>query len=186
MINNHIPISADFMINMHYFMLEMQPGIKLIQNIKIKDPNLFARLFDESSYPVWKNQTTYFWNQKFLPGEPVTIRLSYTPASGFIYASHPRPQDSLSIEQSLSQLLQRNVRYSEESEKRSIQEFCPKESCLNVIRTFFLNKKEDFHILRIVEMNVLPYSAKDKPIEKFRLEIVPPHHGEIALCWPKD
>ncbi len=184
MIKNNIPISADFVINMFGILPGIESREQIAENVKIKDPSLFARLFDERSYPVWKNQTTYFWQQKFLTGEPVTIHLSYTPAFGFVYENHS--QESLSTEQSTAQFLEKNVRYNTGSQKRTVQEFCPNESCMNVIKAFFSHEKEDFHILRIFEVNVLPFSVKDKPIEKFRLEIIQPNNGEIALCWPKD
>jgi hypothetical protein len=47
----------------------------------------------EDGVPLWLNQITYFWKQKFPTGDVTKISHKYTPYTGGAFAYHPKEED---------------------------------------------------------------------------------------------
>ncbi|WP_085784524.1 DUF4424 family protein [Candidatus Nucleicultrix amoebiphila] len=170
LIKHKIPLSSAYLIGY------MEEGA-LHQNKALQEKLKKLHLLDGKGNPLWKTQTTYFWQQYFKPQSETVVTHSYKPQAGYHWLTGKdiKTFDDIKIE-------------SRDLDEKSWRNYCVRpDDQAQILSYFKALRPDDSQVVRAMEVQyILSTGANwNGPIKDFTLEITPPTPDTIvAFCWP--
>jgi len=168
--NNNIPLSATFLAGF------MEEG-KLAQDKRLKDKLEKMQLLDAKGLPIWRNQTTYFWQQNFPAKKTIHVSHTYSPHPGQFFLILPKKGQSA-----------QDIKFEHRDlEDKKLSNYCQSDTLKQFLdeeikHSLLQNIQDEPKYLRVLEIDYILTTANNwkGPIKKFTLNIIPPANAKLA------
>lgn len=168
LVKNNIPISATYLIGF------MEEG-KLAQDKSLKEKLAKLNLLDEKGFPIWRNQTIYYWKQLFPAKETITVSHTYTPHAGQFFLTLPKKGQS-----------EKDIKfYHRDLDDKKLSDFYQTKELEEYIQANLKNSLliDQYSDIRVQEIDYILTTGNHwkGPIKKFTLNVIPPKNAKLGI-----